>query len=483
MRHSAKTSIARRARSRLIGCALLLAAVAPAVVRAQTVTLPTMRTAESRPEVELLRGLVSRALTLYPAGSVENTELLGVLSRIVDAPLTPNEKRKLQRARTTSLPKVTTHEDSVEVMLQLFGNGDRRRLFADVLDMEQMVDRAIGECRCRLARRMLPPADSATAMVRDTRATPTTEIRLQSKDSAFDPIARSWIDGLVGRYPRAEEVNESEIEALLEKLERQEGHKVRAAVLDSLRRSARAAAIHRKIADRILAPVHSREHALAYWRQPSFSTLNVGAVSGSNGRGAAFTELASPFMHTVRMSINTVIVSEKAKESGAAPASAPNEETSDAAVNRFLNGGGQLNVAFAWPALHAGLFRRGMLDAALLVTPRLGATLPALGASARDSTIVYDLGTELHLKTMDAVDGVGLFAQSRVAWAGGTGNFGELLGVGKGENRFWYSTLSAGFYIGGKYLITASRTLGGPRSLRALPWQVGVTMARSAVTR
>jgi len=53
--------------------------------------------------------------------------------------------------------------------------------------------------------------------------------------------------------------------------------------------------------------------------------------------------------------------------------------------------------------------------------------------------------------------------------------------VKDGKDSFAYSTVSFGFLFGGRYMVTASRSVLGPASFRDRGWQVGFTaMAGSA---
>jgi hypothetical protein len=262
--------------------------------------------------------------------------------------------------------------------------------------------------------------------------------------------------------------------------------------LDTLSRIARLVVIERELATRHLAPVRGHEQAAVFWQQQGVSPLNLGSVSGGGNNGAAHTELASPLLHAIRVSLNAIVAG--AKESSPSPASAiigaraagrlyaaddasGSPPSSETALTRFVDGGGLFNLALAWPAWHKGA-SNGAIDGMLLVAPRISGTLPALGASARDSTLFVDGGVELHLRSTDIADGVGLFSQLRFSEAAGTKNFGDLMGVLGGKNHFAYIQFAAGFLLGGKYLVTAGRTLSGPRSLRNLAWQVGVTVIR-----
>jgi hypothetical protein len=410
---------------------LLVGLVGAPALPGQTVTLPSIRATGPSPEVRVLRRYIAVARTMYDTASGDTatkrkaTALNQALDRLALAPVSKAQARRLLAA--------TSVEDTTRILHGV---------------LPEAPDRAVlGALRALRAGR-------------DTSA----------KSADF------------------EEVSEYETGSLLESLREEEADRERAGILDTLSMVARAAVVERKLRARVFAPVGSREQAMAFWRQPGFSTLNVGAVSGTSRSGAAFTELASPFLHAVRVSVNAVLSAEKEEGAaegpadGQAGAAQAEEPTSESTINRFVNGGGLLNVAFAWPAAHFNV-PNGAFSAMVLAVPRFGATVPALGANQRDSTLLYDLGTEVHLKSVDMVDGVGVFFQTRLARAGGSGKFGELLGVERGRNHFEYATLSTGLFFGNRYLITASRTLLGPETLRELGWQVGVTAMRAPASR
>jgi hypothetical protein len=78
--------------------------------------------------------------------------------------------------------------------------------------------------------------------------------------------------------------------------------------------------------------------------------------------------------------------------------------------------------------------------------------------------------------SVDAVGGAGMFLMIRGGLAGGSGNFGELLGAER--DHFGYTTLTAGLSLGNRYLINVGRTLVGPDALRDRGWQLGLTALR-----
>jgi hypothetical protein len=391
----------------------------PLPASAQGVSLPSLRATGPTPEVELLHRMSSQMRRIYHTDSTRaarRVELDAALNRLALSAVAEGDIESLARDSLTQ-----PQRDSI-----------LRRYFLDDGDTLQL----------RAYQRFLASTSNS-----DT----------------------------------ADDVDEYETGELLRNLRAQERDPVIRAQLDTLSMVARAVVIQRKLRTRWRFPVRSREQAIAFWRQPGFSTLNIGFVAGTGGQGVAYTELASPFLHFVRISINTVLAaaeeedaaaggdgtSEAAQDGGSGP--------DDAAIMRFVNGGGLLNVAFSTPLLYWSL-AQDKASVMVLAHPRFGGTLPALGASERDSTLVYDAGAELHLLAVDAAGGVGMFLLMRGGLAGGSGRFGELLGAE--SNHFGYTTLTVGLSLGNRYLLNVGRTLVGPDALRDRGWQLGLTALR-----
>jgi hypothetical protein len=255
----------------------------------------------------------------------------------------------------------------------------------------------------------------------------------------------------------------------------------RAAKIDSLTQLAVALIILRKFDERDgWFPVQSRPQAEVFWGQQGLAPLNVGAIAGSESGGVAFTEIAAPILHFLRVSVNAVIASSDSDEDGeqsgggnGTGAPAPNNE---AAVKRLTTGGGLVNLAFAYPIFHGSQMNG---DAALttLFVPRVGVTAPALGATAEDSaTLALDSGLELHGKFLDLAGGVGLTGQFRWAYALGSRKFGDALGLA--SDHLTYATVAFGFVFGRQYMLTLSRPIAGPGPVRKTDWTIGVTAVR-----
>jgi hypothetical protein len=250
----------------------------------------------------------------------------------------------------------------------------------------------------------------------------------------------------------------------------------RRARLDTLARVARLVVIERKLG-RVVMPVLTTDQARVFWRQNGVSPLNMAGVTGGGTTGAAFTELASPLLHAVRLSLSTVFAS--SNETPAAPTTppAPAPVTGDATeLTRFLSGGGQLNVGGAWPILF-GRTSTGSIGGMLLFAPRLSGTLSALGATTEDANAFVDPAVELHVTSVDALEGVGFYAQVRTGHV--VGGDGIKATFGTTRSKFEYAHVAAGLLFGNKYLLAAGKPIRGPASLMEREWQVGVTVLRS----
>jgi hypothetical protein len=449
--------------------ALSLLAVQSRAVSAQGVTLPSIRVGGPSQEVRTLLDLLGRARTWYDSASSDRNAqtkynmLRQVRARLLLAPFS-----------ITQLEELGASPSETEVWLKLYENELRGADASAYTAVRRMAE----EFRSR---------PTVVGLARDTVTTRSSQkLFAQSlfKDSTIAP------DKVSTEQPDV--LTETESILLVEPIKQIETDDLLRQRLDTLARTARLVVIERKLTHRWLMPVHSREQAAVFWQQQGASPLNIGSITGSGNSGASFTELASPLLHAVRLSVNTVVATAKESDAssaasagtggsasrapnGAAPAAA--SPPSETAVERFANGGGLLNLAFAWPALHYGT-ETGSFDYMVLLVPRIGATVPAVGGVARDSTLFADGGVELHLRSTDVVDGVGLFFQVRGATAGGTSKFGDLLGTTNGRDYFAYTNVAGGLLLGGKYLITGGRTLTGPKPLRKLGWQVGVTVVR-----
>src|SRR5206468_769147 len=104
-------------------------------------------------------------------------------------------------------------------------------------------------------------------------------------------------------------------------------------------------------------------------------------LSGSGSTTAAFTELASPLLHAVRLSLNSVVAaSAQSSNSSTTTATASKSlvpgtpaapAVDSSAIAQFVNGGGQFNLAAAVPA-YSFITTTGSFSALFLAAPRVG---------------------------------------------------------------------------------------------------------------
>jgi hypothetical protein len=249
--------------------------------------------------------------------------------------------------------------------------------------------------------------------------------------------------------------------------------------IDTLTRLAVALIIFRKFDERDgLFPVHSHAQAEVFWGQRGFAPLNVGVVAASPAGGVAYTEIASPIVQFLRMSLGAVVAQNTDKNlaglTGADLAKA-RDDVQKAALQQFLSGGGLVNLAAAWPAFHGpGEGRERALT--LLLVPRLGFTAPKVGTLKDSTALALDNGVELHAKLLDLLSAAGLTGQIRWGYAVGSRGWGEPLGLAR--NRLTYATAGFGFAFTRQYQVTFSRMVAGPKSLRRPSWTIGLTTVR-----
>jgi hypothetical protein len=241
-----------------------------------------------------------------------------------------------------------------------------------------------------------------------------------------------------------------------------------AAKIDSANAYSVTLASRRRVWTRGLFPVTSRDDAAAFWRQQSLSTLNWGGLSGGLSSGAAYSELVSPLLHAVRVSAYGVIAAAKDESS--------TNGANKAALERFVNGGGLINLAISWPVLHVGEPEGGTYDVTLMAVPRVGAAIPVLGGAASpDTSSLIDLGAELHARTVDFFDGVGFFGQVRWGAAGGSTQFYDAIGLRNDPKPFDYSTAGIGLLLGNKVAVLVTTPLTGPKPIRDIGTRISVT--------
>ena len=526
------------------------------VLRAQGITLPTARAVGPGPVIEQLIDLVDRSATWYPTSSDKTAqakyETLAIIRyRMLLAPFDEDEIGKLACAPTTDSLWVMLYRHDLKHVSSALVSVLRRAL--DEIS-PRAEDNKDANFFLSVAVRTPPPLRDDEGIVeyldrlRNTydsaktalaRAGQTIDPNAQTTAGQLEAARRSFINShiqaiaarqaavqsgayavstlilhsfqnaawstaaadtaLKGRCATADVVQESETALWTTMLSKYEPDARLKAELDTLGRTAQLVVIRRRMGSRYgFLPVLSTEEATEFWRQQGPSPLNIASVAGNGSSSSAFTEVASPLLHAIRLSFNAVVAtgSEKGSSSqqsssgsgstksrvSSPTAQAPSDSAAPTAnagdpssLTQFVNGGGQFNLGAAWPLVFEGA-SNSALSGMLLIAPRVGGTLSSLNAIQQDATGYYDLGSELHVASVDFGQGSGLFAQLRYGHAGGGSSFQQSVGVKK---PFDYASVAGGVMLGGKYLISGNRIIGGPRPLMSVKWQIGVTVLRS----
>lgn len=476
-------------------------ATAPPMAMAQTITLPTVRTFGSTPEQAMMYRLIATVRATYEADTAAAKAPGATATAIAAA----NRGRiALPRLSLVALSAIT--QKQLDALLRASSTLDSLGVLAGELYVaddqtpQDLLAAIVAVGRNPQACHQL--SDSALKGLRADILSVVKSIRVSPRTSqhAFDAL-NVEPDSVVERTLRARcavsEVKEREPArqfALLQVTESAAGRGSVAANLDTLSRIATAVIIRRKLATRHWFPVHGREQAAAFWQQSSFAPLNVSGISGSTKNGTAFTEILSPIVQALRMSVNVVLAAEQSD-----PAAAPAPATQSAALpapstgppalrladgdaaqknlQRFLNGGGLVNVSVTAPALHVASSSGGTA-AVVLLSSRLGGNAPVLGAKAGENpTVSVEFGAELHARLVDTQSGAGFFLQLRTAVAHGTSDY--LNSIGITNNRpIGYGTALLGINFDRQYVVTVSKPIAGPLSFRRSPIQVGLTLVR-----
>ena len=250
--------------------------------------------------------------------------------------------------------------------------------------------------------------------------------------------------------------------------------------IDDLTQLAVALVIFRKIEDRRgWFPVGDRAQAEIFWGQRGFAPLNVGAVAVNPSGGVAYTELAAPMLQSFRLSLSAVVTQGSVDSTFGLTGQAlrdAQDRSHRAALQRFLTGGGLVNLAAAYPITHHGPHQAREIAVTSLFVPRLGFTAPKLGTGQDTSTLVFDPGFELHGKVLDLAGAVGVTGQLRYGVAIGTRGWGRTVGLA--HDKTGYATAGFGFVFASQYQLTFARPIAGPKPMRNPQWTVGLTAVR-----
>ena len=217
---------------------------------------------------------------------------------------------------------------------------------------------------------------------------------------------------------------------------------------------------------RQILPVRQTRESMCFWfQQRGLSALNVANLSGGGDQASAYVEVLSYTMGWLHGSVAGVVATSK-DSSG---------RKTD--LQRLVAGGGSTVFALALPLTNFADHDNSYYSSVIL-SPRVGFDLPALGATRSGSNSNYDLGGDLIFKARSYEDNIGFVLGVRAAQVIGETSNNRRLALS--DNRqFHYATYALGITLQKAYQITITRPFWGPGSLRELGTQVTVTAIRT----
>lgn len=202
----------------------------------------------------------------------------------------------------------------------------------------------------------------------------------------------------------------------------------------------------------------SQEITDCFW-QDRAKYLNMVVVAGWTDRGSIYTELYSDAYYGFRLGFSALVASSQTPPSGTAAET--NQET---AAQRFFAGGGNAVLTVAYPLLYFQAGSEVATYAALLLYPKLGADLPALGGPPKTVPLNLDTALELQGRLDRSNASLGLFASLRAGWVVGNDQFYDGLGVAR--RSFGFSSGIAGISLGHTLQIAAQFVIYADRELK-----------------
>jgi hypothetical protein len=227
-----------------------------------------------------------------------------------------------------------------------------------------------------------------------------------------------------------------------------------------------------------LVPVLTTEQAQCFWARRGGDYLTGALITAKDDRGAVGLSVIEDYLWPVRFALNSVIA---ASEAG---------DTVKKNVDRLLAGGGNAVFGLAWPLLGlsstavacpapgaaAGAasatpgVRRNItqFSSELILAPRLGVDLPALGTAKEDPDVSFDLGVDARVSFQGAQDLLSVFAQARLSRVFGSDEFYEGLSLDPNDGPFGYGQATLGVVLQRKVVLSYSLPIYAPKEIEPL---------------
>lgn len=225
-----------------------------------------------------------------------------------------------------------------------------------------------------------------------------------------------------------------------------------------------------------LFPVRTTEQAQCFWARRGGDYLTGALLTTKDDRGAIGLAVIEDYLWPVRIALNTVVA---ASETG---------DTVKKNVDRLLAGGGNAVLGFAWPiagvssrvaacptpgdaaSAQAPTVRRQIAEfsSEIILAPRLGLDLPALGTAKEKSDVNMDFGVDARVYLRAAQDLLAAFAQVRLARVYGSDDFYRGLNLDPADGAFGYGQTTVGVIIQRKVTVSGSFPLYAPTPIKSL---------------
>jgi hypothetical protein len=205
----------------------------------------------------------------------------------------------------------------------------------------------------------------------------------------------------------------------------------------------------------------------AYWNHDvSMATLQNLFVSYATDRYSIYTELVSDYLNIFgvysRIGFGCLV---------AASDSSVTHDSTSAAVQRLVGGGGNFLIQVSTPFMSFGGDR---CSADGVFAPKFALDVPGANADGTEYSTSFDLGADLILTSASVSEKFRFFGQFRIGWIFGSGEFYRRLGL---DAPFGAGKLLLGVDINNAVRVYATNVLVAPRILRdETVWQLGVQL-------
>lgn len=210
--------------------------------------------------------------------------------------------------------------------------------------------------------------------------------------------------------------------------------------------------------------------AVCFWGRDSKTFMPGFNLTGKGGAAAAAVNFYQDYAWGVQVGFGTAVSADE------------NGDSVESNVQRFLSGGGNGIVNFAFPLLSVSTQERcdygqpkptGSLSPPqtaasleVITSPKIGFDIPALGTQTQTTTLNIDLGGEIKGSILTANRVIRIYGTARAGYVAGTRAFRDGIGLDTTITTFGYVQGTLGFEILGVFRFGWSNPIIGPQSIR-----------------